>query len=83
MNEHFSQEELRRRATAIKAKCWECCGYELPPADCGVSDCPLYQLRPLGRRRPLTLDQRKTRAEAAPKTWPGSTAARRETNGGE
>ena len=71
-NEFFSDSELRRRAVAIKAKCWECTGYELPPVDCGVENCPLYQLRPRGRRRPLTIEQRAARADAAPKVRPGA-----------
>lgn len=65
-NEFFTDAELRRRAVAIKAKCWECTGYELPPLECGCETCPLYQLRPKGKRRPLTIEQRAARADNAP-----------------
>jgi len=40
------------RAQAIKAKCIECCGFEVKQArDCGVETCPLYHVNPYRKRR--------------------------------
>lgn len=53
-------------SAAIKAKCFDCCGYyEDGKEDCGVADCPLYAWMPFGtakKQRPkktLTIAQKE------------------------
>lgn len=58
MNEvatRYTGSDLKSKKTAIKAKCWDCCGWESAPRDCGVEDCPLYTHRPMGNK-PLTIE---------------------------
>jgi len=38
----------KSRAAAMDAYCWECLGWECPPADCTSPACPLYSFRPAG-----------------------------------
>ena len=58
-------------SAAIKAKCFDCCGYyEDGKVDCGIKDCPLYPWMPFGtakKQRPkktLSIAQKESMQKA-------------------
>lgn len=63
---HFSRDECARSTLrAVKAKCWDCCGLDSLPLECGCDECPLYPHRPKTKRMPPTIEAREAAAERA------------------
>lgn len=57
---HLDGKRLTQRQ-AIKAKCYECCGYYADGKnDCVIPDCPLYPLMPYGTARKKALQSSST-----------------------
>lgn len=74
---HFSLGEVAKsRQQAIKAKCWDCCGLDSLPLECGCDDCPLYPHRPKTKRLPPTLEAREAAAARGAASEPSFTKKR-------
>lgn len=60
----FLEEGTITLGQAVKAKCFDCCGYyEDGKVDCGVADCPLYPWMPFGKAKKERAKKPRTEAQ--------------------